>query len=208
VVHGAVQSVSNSYRAYLLKDNIRWDVFGKIALGSIPALALLAFAAYVPSKVVLFLVLGLLPILLWLPKGWISFDAQISSHAILCGFCVTGLNLVAGVAGPAMDMFFVKTDMPRHEIVATKAITMFSSHLMKIVYFGWPLLQAGNLTGLPPWWFFLAAVPLVMLGTFTGTRILRRMSDVGFRQYTKWIVSAVGLVYIWRGTSLLELMPL
>ena len=203
VVHGAVQSVSNSYRAYLLRDNIRWDVFGKIALGAVPALALLWLAAYVPSKGVLFLVLGLLPILLWLPKGWINFDAQISSHAIFCGFCVTGLNLVAGVAGPAMDMFFVKTDMPRHEIVATKAITMFSSHLMKIVYFGLPLLKAGNFQGLPPWWFFLAAVPFIMVGTFTGTRILKRMSDVGFRQYTKWIVSAVGIIYVYRGVDLL-----
>ena len=203
VVHGAVQSASNSYRAYLLKDNIRWDVFGKLVLGSIPALALLALAAYVPSKGVLFLVLGLLPILLWLPKGWINFDAQISSHAIFCGFCVTGLNLVAGVAGPAMDMFFVKTDMPRHEIVATKAITMFSSHLMKIVYFGLPLLKTANFQGLPPWWFFLAAVPFIMLGTFTGTRILKRMSDVGFRQYTKWIVSAVGVIYVYRGVDLL-----
>ena len=45
VVHGAVQSVSNSYRAYLLRDNIRWDVFGKIALGAVPALALLALAS-------------------------------------------------------------------------------------------------------------------------------------------------------------------
>ena len=102
-----------------------------------------------------------------------------------------------------MDMFFVKTDMPRHEIVATKAITMFCSHLMKIVYFGWPLLWDSQFYGLPPWWFFLAAIPFVMIGTFTGTRILKRMSDVAFRQYTKWIVSAVGVIYVWKGVGLL-----
>ncbi|NNC38566.1 MAG: sulfite exporter TauE/SafE family protein [Hyphomonadaceae bacterium] len=203
VVHGAVQGVSNSYRGWLIRDNIRWDIIGRIALGVIPALALLAFAAYVPSKGVLFLALGLLPGLLWLPYDKFSFDAQKPAHAILCGFVITGLNLVAGVAGPAFDMFFVRTDMPRHEIVATKAITMFGSHMMKIVYFGIPILIASDLSGLPPLWFFLAVIPLIMIGTFAGTRILKRMSDVGFRKYTKWLVSVVGLIYLWRGAGLL-----
>ena len=121
VVHGAVQSISNSYRAYLLKGHVRWDIFVKICIGAVPALALLVLLRYVPSKGVLFMVLGLLPILLWLPKNWISLDAQKPAHAVFLGFCVTGLNLVAGVAGPALDMFFVKTKMPRHEIVATKS---------------------------------------------------------------------------------------
>ena len=203
VVHGAVQGVSNSYRASLIRDNIRWDIVGRIALGALPALALLALAAYVPSKGVLFLVLGLLPALLWLPKDRLSFNAQKPLHAFFCGFLITGLNLVAGVAGPALDMFFVKTDMPRHEIVATKAVTMFGSHMMKIVYFGIPILLASDLSGLPPIWFFVAIIPFIMVGTFTGTRILKHMSDIGFRTCTKWLVSAVGIVYLWRGAVLL-----
>jgi len=203
VVHGAVQSVSNSYRAWLIRDNIRWDVIVRIAVGALPALALLVLAAYVPSKGVLFLVLGLLPLLLWLPTEKLAFDAQKPMHAVFCGFVITGLNLVAGVAGPALDMFFIKTSMPRHEIVATKAVTMFGSHLMKIAYFGIPIFIASDLSGLPPWWFFLAVIPFIMIGTFTGTRILHRMSDIGFRKYTKWLVSAVGIIYVWRGVVLL-----
>jgi uncharacterized membrane protein YfcA len=206
VVHGAVQGVSNSYRAWLIRDKIRWDVIGRIALGVIPALALLALAAYVPSKGVLFLVLGCLPLLLWLPTEKLNLDAQKPLHAVFCGFVITGLNLVAGVAGPALDIFFVKTSMPRHEIVATKAITMFGSHLMKIVYFGIPIILASDLSGLPPGWFFLAVVPFILLGTFLGTRILHRMSDIGFRKYTKWLVSVVGIIYVWRGVVLLGWM--
>lgn len=207
VVHGAVQGVSNAYRAYLLKGHVRWDIFLRICMGAVPALALLVLLRYVPSKGMLFLVLGLLPILLWLPKNWISLDAQKPAHAVFLGFCVTGLNLVAGVAGPALDMFFVKTKMPRHEIVATKAIIMFASHLMKIFYFGIPMLMAANLSGqqtnMPPRWFFVAAVPFIMLGTFIGTRILNRMSNVGFRNYTKYLVSVIGVVYVFRGAGLL-----
>ena len=203
VVHGAVQSISNSYRAYLLKGHVRWDIFLKICIGAIPALALLLLLRYVPSKGVLFMVLGLLPILLWLPKRWFSLDAEKPLHAVFLGFCVTGLNLVAGVAGPALDMFFVKTAMPRHQVVATKAIIMFASHMMKILYFGIPMVMSARLSNLPPWWFFAAAVPFIMLGTFTGTRILNRMSNIGFRNYTKYLVSAIGVVYAFRGAGLL-----
>jgi len=207
VVHGAVQSVSNSTRAFLLKQHVRWDIFLRVVVGSLPALVVLILLNFIPTKGVLFLALGLLPILLWLPKGWISLDAQKPSHAVFCGFYVTGLNLVAGVAGPALDMFFVKTKMPRHEIVATKAIIMFASHMMKILYFGIPLLAASQLSGhisnLPPWWFFVAAVPLIMLGTYGGTRILGRMSNVGFRSVTKYLVSVIGAIYVVRGAVLL-----
>ncbi|MBL4870851.1 MAG: sulfite exporter TauE/SafE family protein [Robiginitomaculum sp.] len=203
VVHGIVLSISNSYRAYLLRNFIRWDIFWNMGIGALPALGLLAFIAFIPSKGMLFLCLGLLPILLWVPKNWFSFDAQKPLHAIFCGFCVTGLNLVAGVAGPALDMFFVRTNMPREQIVATKAVTMFSSHMMKIIYFGIPLLQANGGGHFPPLWFFAAALPLTMLGTFTGTNILKRLSDIGFRKYTKWLVSLVGLIYVVRGIALL-----
>ncbi len=203
VVHGIIQSISNSYRSFLLRGSIRWDIIWRMGIGAIPALALLAFIAFVPTKGVLFLCLGLLPLLLWVPKNWFSFDAQNPLHAVFCGFCITGLNLVAGVAGPALDMFFVRTEMPREEIVATKAFSMFISHMMKIFYFGIPLVSAYGLGDLPPMWFFMLALPLTMIGTFTGTRILKRMSDIGFRQYTKWLVSAIGMVYFLRGVALL-----
>ena len=66
VVHGAVQSISNSYRAYLLKGHVRWDIFLRICIGAIPALALLLLLRYVPSKGVLFMALGFLPLVRFL----------------------------------------------------------------------------------------------------------------------------------------------
>ena len=203
VVHGAIQSVSNSHRFYLLRQHARWDILKFIALGAVPATGLLALAAYVPEKGVLFLILGLLPLLLWLPRGWFHGDAEKPLHAVLCGIVVMALNLVAGVAGPALDIFFVRTNLTRQEIVATKAVTMLASHMVKIGYFGIPLLMTVGASGLPPLWFFVAAIPCVMMGTFVGTRLLLRMSDVNFRSYTKYLVTIVGCVYVWRGVSLL-----
>ena len=203
VVHGFVQSISNSYRSFLLRPDIRWDIIRNVFFGAVPAIALLALAAYIPQKGVLFLVLGLLPVLLWLPRGWMQGDAERPRDAVLCGAMVMGLNLVAGVAGPALDFFFVKTALTRKEIVSTKAVIMFGSHLVKIFYFGIPLLMATGLGTLPPSWFFLAVIPCVMIGTFTGTRILHRLSDVGFRSYTKYLVTVIGAVYLYRAATLL-----
>lgn len=203
VVHGAVQSVSNSYRAFLLRENVRWDILGWTVLGALPAALLMLSVSFLPSKAQLYLALGLLPLLLWLPKRWLSGDAQKPAHAALCGAMVMGLNLSAGVAGPALDFFYVKTTLTRQQIVATKAVTMFASHLVKIAYFGIPLVRGVGLAGLPPWWVFALALPAVMGGTFIGTRLLQRFSDIGFKRYTRILVTIVGGIYVWRGLMLL-----
>ncbi|MEL6686758.1 MAG: sulfite exporter TauE/SafE family protein [Pseudomonadota bacterium] len=203
VVHGAVQSVSNSSRAWMLRGDVRWDILGWTALGALPAALLMLAVSFLPSKAQLYLALGLLPVLLWLPKGWLAGDAEKPTHAMLCGALVMGLNLSAGVAGPALDFFYVKTGLTRQQIVATKAVTMFASHLVKIVYFGVPLVREIGLSGLPPAWFFILAIPVSIAGTFVGTRLLRRFSDVGFKRYTRILVTLIGGVYVLRGLALL-----
>ena len=203
VIHGAVQSMSNSSRAYLLKSDIRWDILGYELIGALPTIGLLAFVMFIPEKGVLFLILGLLPFLLWFPKGLLQGDANKPLHAVFCGALVMSLNLVTGVAGPALDFFYVKTTLTRKEIVATKAVTMFASHMVKIVYFGIPLIAAVGLTTLPPLWVFVAAVPCIIMGTYIGTRVLQLFSDANFKNYTKYLVTVIGVIYLWRAAVLL-----
>lgn len=206
VVHGIVQSVSNGSRSAILRHYIRWDILGWQLLGALPAIGLMYWARFTPDKGQLFLGLGLLPLLLWLPRRWLAGDAKKPHHAMLCGAMVMGLNLSAGVAGPALDFFYVKTALTRKAIVATKAVTMFTSHLVKIVYFGVPLLKAQGLTDLPPLWVLGVAIPAVVLGTKLGTSLLERFSDVGFRKYTRLLVTIIGAVYVLRGLALLDFM--
>ncbi len=206
VVHGIVQSVSNGSRSAILREHIRWDILGWQLIGALPALSLMLWIVFTPGKAQLFLVLGLLPLLLWLPRKWLAGDAEKPAHAILCGAMVMGLNLSAGVAGPALDFFYVKTALTRKAIVATKAVTMFASHIVKIGYFGIPLIKAQGLSDLPPWWVLVLAVPAVILGTKIGTSLLERFSDVGFRKYTRILVTIVGAIYVLRGLALLDLI--
>lgn len=204
VVHGIVQSVSNGSRASILRHDIRWDILGWQCLGAFPALAIMLWLTFTPDKAQLFLALGLLPLLLWLPKHILAGDAENPAHAALCGALVMGLNLSAGVAGPALDFFYVRTALTRKAIVATKAVTMFASHLVKIGYFGIPLLRAEGVSDIPPVWVLLFAIPAVILGTKIGTTLLERFSDVGFRKYTRILVTVVGAIYVLRGLALLD----
>lgn len=201
VTHGLLQLVANGWRAILHRRHVRWDIVGWYALASLIAGLVVSLLAFTPSKPLLFLLLGLVPGLTWLPQRWISVDAAKPPQAFLSGLTVTGLNLTAGVAGPLLDIFFVRTELSRHAIVATKAATQVFAHLAKIVVYGAPLL-AGASVGLPPWWVFALAVPLSMLGTLAGGRILDRMSDVNFKRWTRWIVTAVGVSYLVQAAQL------
>lgn len=191
VAHGLLQLVANGWRAFLQRRSIRWRTVGWYAAGALVAVALVRAAAYVPSRSLTYLLLGLVPALVWLPRGWLRLDASRAPHALLAGLLVTALNLVAGVAGPLLDVFFVRTALGRHQVVATKAATQVLSHAGKVVVY-LPLAASGTV----PYPVLLLAVPLSMLGTAAGGRVLDRMTDASFTAWTRWVVTAIGAVYL------------
>ncbi|MBP8248003.1 MAG: sulfite exporter TauE/SafE family protein [Phenylobacterium sp.] len=196
VSHGLLQLVANGWRAILHRKHVAWKIVALYALGSLIAGTAISLIALTPSKPYLFLFMGLLPCLLWLPQDWIRLDAAKPPQALLSGILVTGVNLTAGVAGPLLDIFFVRTALTRHVIVATKAATQVFAHLAKVVVYGGLMLRSQDGAGMPPLWLFAVAIPLSMLGTVVGGRILDRMTDINFKRYTRLIVTAVGILYL------------
>jgi len=202
VTHGILQLVANGWRAVLHRKYIAWRIILNYAIASAVAGGVIALIAFAPSRPLLFLLLGLVPMLVWLPRHWIQLDAAKTPHALISGFLVTLVNLTAGVAGPLLDIFFVRTALTRHQIVATKAATQVFSHLAKILVYGAPLLAAPKAV-MPPLWLFAVAIPVSMLGTAAGGWVLDRISDVDFKRWTAWIVTGIGLVYLGKAAELL-----
>lgn len=210
MLHGATQAAANGYRAVLNRADIDWRIFGRYIIGSMLGLALLTAIAYVPDKVTMYLLLGLVPFAAAaVPQRW-ALDVTKRGAAEICGFLVTLLNLSAGVAGALLDVFFVRTSLTRHQVVATKAVTQTLSHILKLVYFGLILrVAAGEAAAgagpaaVLPWWIFLAVIPLSMAGTTAGKKVLDRMTDSNFRVWSQRITLAIGAVLLWRGLSLL-----
>lgn len=191
VVHGLLQLVSNGWRALLQRRHVQLPVVAWYAAGSVVTASLVVLVAVVPSTPVTYLLLGLVPALAWLPKGLLPLDIARPAHAATAGALVTALNLVAGVSGPLLDVFFVHTTLGRHTVVATKAATQVLSHAAKVLVYGG---LAG--TGSVPWLVVLLAVPLSMLGTAAGGRVLERLTDASFRTTTRWVVTGVGAGYL------------
>lgn len=198
-VQGVIQLVANGSRAVFSRDFIEWRILGIILLGILAAAGVLLIVRYTPDLVTVCFAVGLMPILVWIPKSWLALDASKPLHAFLCGFFSAGLNLAVGVAGPTVDIFFIRTQMDRRTVIATKAAAQVLSHGAKIVFYG--AMASAMAPG--DWVIALIAAPFAILGTNVGYRILQRLSDENFRRWTRWIVTAIGLFYLARGVMAL-----
>lgn len=200
MLHGITQLASNGWRAWLWREEVEWRVFRGYVLGSIAALAVFTAVQLVVSKPVALIVLGITPFIgLALPDK-LHLNVERRYHPSACGATCSALNLTAGVSGPILDVFFVRSAMSRHKVVATKAMTQSFSHLMKIAYFG--LLIAGP-DGRIQWWVALMMVALAFTGTTLSRSVLEKMNDENFRKWTRWTVLTTGVVYLFSGVSLL-----
>jgi uncharacterized membrane protein YfcA len=202
-LHGLMQGASNGSRAAVLLPHVQWRVFAWFALGAAAAAGGFAALTFVPSKAALYLVLGLVPIVTWLPKDRLNLDAARPLHAVFCGVLTAGLNIASGVSGPLLDVFFVRTTLGRHAIVATKAAVTVLAHALKLAYYGGPLLATAPESARTVGWLFLISLPFTVAGTWAGSRLLERFSDDGFRRWTRRIVTGIGAVYLVRGGLLI-----
>jgi uncharacterized membrane protein YfcA len=197
VLHGATQLLANGVRAAILRRDIYLRGLCFYTVGSLAAFALLWQVRYVPDPVVVFLGLGLAPFLAaLLPARALDFERP--AAAVLCGAQVACVQLLAGAAGPLLDVAFVNTRLTRTQVVATKAITQVFSHSLKLVYF------AAFVSGreLPPA-LLLAILAATLLGTAFGTRILARLTDDTFRAWSRYLVYGIGAFYLCKAGLLL-----
>ena len=203
MLHGVTQMAANGWRAVMWRRNVDWRVFRGYAMGA--AIALLAFLAVqlLASKPVAYILLGLTPFISYaLPKR-LALNVDTRGHPLACGLVCMALQLVAGVSGPLLDVFFVRSAMDRRSVVATKAMSQTLGHLIKIGYFGGiSLLASGVATTLSPW-LLLSCVALAFTGTTLSKRVLERMTDANFRAWTQWTVLTMGVVYLVSGIGML-----
>lgn len=194
-VHGMVQVVSNGSRAWFTRHYIDWKILGHLCLGTVVAAVLLFLVSYRPSLIVVSIVVGLMPLMVWLPLGRLRLDATQPVHAFFCGFASGGLAIGVGVSGPIIDVALVHSEIDRRSIIATKAAAQTINHGTKTAFY-WN--AAAALTG-SDWIAVAVALPLAIIGTRAGNLVLHRMTDIGFRRWTRWIVTGIGAVYLARG---------
>jgi uncharacterized membrane protein YfcA len=198
-VQGVIQIIANGSRAWFSRAFIDWKILGIVCLGLATSGLILFVVRYVPDLATVCIAIGLLPVLVWIPQGWLSLDASKPHHAFICGLLGGGLNLAVGVSGPTVDIFFIRTPMDRRTIIATKAATQVVSHASKVVFY-W---NATMVLSPYEWGAIALAAPFAILGTSAGHWVLQRLTDANFKAWTRWVVTAIGIYYLIRGLTLL-----
>ena len=202
VLFGVIQTSSNAWRSALWWRHVSWSIVWRFLVGSTAVFLAMRTVALLPSKATLYLTLGLLPFTAYLlPKRW---DPDITRPGMpyLAGAIIIVLQLLAGAAGHILDVFFQRSNLDRKTIVGTKAVTQVMGHLYRIAYFG---TFGATFDESVPWWAYFGGIGLAMAGTSLAATVLVRMSDAGFRAWSRRVTITVSTIYLLRGLWLLAM---
>jgi uncharacterized protein len=200
ILFGTTQAAANGWRAALWLRHVQWNIVWRFLVGAAAAFLVLRWLSLLPNKAFVYIGLGLSPFLAeFLPKA-LTPDITRPGAPYICGVLIMITTLLAGVAGPMLDVFYQKSSLDRRVVVATKATTQTAGHLARIAYFG--SFTATSNGGIPLW-VFGAAIALAMFGTTLAARVLEGMSNAQFRHWSKRVIYAISAVYGVRGLWLL-----
>ncbi len=188
-IHGVVQLVSNSSRSFYLRKNIRINFLIPFLLGS-PFGFIVAYYLIksIDAPNIYYLFLGLFVTYVVLkPKKMPSFKLKPYQWGILGFFSAIQGSLI-GATGPLIAPFFVRDDLSKEEIVATKAAQQILTHALKVPLFlslGFDYSENLNL--------ILVLSLGALFGTLIGVKILKKVEEKIFRLIFKIMLSLSAL---------------
>jgi hypothetical protein len=176
---------------------VLWPIFFQYVLGSAFAFAFMYSISFVPNKMMVYLSLGLMPFAVELLPQSLRPNIERRGVPFITGVITTAVQVLAGVGGLFLDIFFQKSTLNRWSTNATKGAVQSLSHVVRIVYF----TALAGLGGVP----MLAVPPAILLAiaaTSAAPFVIERMTDHGYRQWTRVIIFAVSAVYLIRAAML------
>jgi uncharacterized membrane protein YfcA len=198
IIFSVIQFCVNGWRAWQWRHYARWLIFFKYVVGAVIAFAAMYAVKFVPDKTMVYLSLGLMPFAIEaLPRDWRP-NIEWRGVPFVTGVMTTIVQVLTGVGGLFLDIFFQKSMLDRKTTNATKATVQTLSHVVRITYFG----SVSGWANVPK----LALIPSIALAiaaTSLAPFVIERMTDHGFRQWTRAIIFAVSMVYLFRGGMLL-----
>jgi uncharacterized membrane protein YfcA len=200
VLFSIIQLGTNGWRSIHWRRFVLWPIFWWYVAGAAVAFAVMRAVAYVPDKALVYILLGLMPFSVEVLPGSMRPNIEWRGVPFVTGVLTTVIQFMAGVGGLFLDIFFQKSSLDRKTTNATKAATQTFSHMLRGLYFG-SLAGIGELT-VSMW---APAVVLAVIGAMLAPFVVERMSDHGFRQWTRAIIYTLAVIYLVRGGVLLWL---
>jgi uncharacterized protein len=198
VLFSIIQLGTNGSRVVLWRRFVLWPIFWWYVAGGVLAFAVMRYIAFVPNKAMVYILLGAMPFAVdVLPK---SMRPSIEWRGVpfATGVVTTVIQFISGVGGLFLDIFFQRSTLDRKTTNATKAVAQTFSHVLRGIYFG-SIAGMGDLS-IKMWG---PAIVLAVVGAVLAPYVVERMSDSGFRTWTRGIIYTISVVYIVRGVLLL-----
>jgi len=197
ILFSIIQFFANGWRVVQWRHYVLWPIFGWYLLGAAISFAFMWTMAFVPDKAMVYLALGLMPFVIEVMPAALRPNIERRGVPFFTGMVTTVIQILAGVGGLFLDIFFQKSMLDRKTTNATKAVAQTFSHVVRVVYFG-SLAGIGDL----PVRAILPAVLLALAGSSLAPFVIERMTDHGFRQWTRAIIFAISAVYLARAAWL------
>ena len=195
IMHGMIQTMANGSRVWFIREHMQWHLMPMYFLGVALVGTLFWLTQLSWSAPVILIAIGLIA---WLPvllPRRIGLDITRQPIALLCGIVVTAAQLLAGTSGPLLDVFYLKSNLNRFEVVATKAFTQAVGHIVKVGYFIWlTTVLEQELHEFVAFGFLVLVLVVALLGTKLGTYLLRRINEVAFRKMSTVLILVLGTV--------------
>lgn len=192
-IHGAVQLVSNISRTFYLKDNIKWDFALPFLLGTPIGFVIAYFILKEltnPSTYFLILALFIL-YTIFKPKN----IPQIKLKSI--GWFILGITAgvqgsLLGATGPLIALFYIRDDLSKEEIIATKAFQQIIVHFLKI-----PLFLSLSFSYIKHADYLIVLCVSALIGTHFGIKLLSKVDEKFFKILFKSVlfIAALRLIY-------------
>lgn len=197
MIHGAVQATANSSRAWFLRNDIQWRILPPYLIGALLALGAFTALALVPDANLILIVVGVFPFLARAIPHLRGLDVSKTPVAVGCGVVVTSAQLLAGVSGPLLDVFYLNSTLNRFQIIASKALTQTLGHLLKLIYYGAIIGVTEDIAA----GFYLLAMAIAVVGTRLGTRLLEKVHDQHFRKVSGYVILTIAGICVIKGVS-------
>jgi uncharacterized membrane protein YfcA len=193
ILFSIIQLFANGWRVVQWRHYVLWPIVGWYVIGALVSFAAMWAIALVPDKATVFLILGVMPFVVEALPAAMRPNIEWRGVPLFTGITTTVIQILAGVGGLFLDIFFQKSTLDRKTTNATKAVAQTFSHLLRAIYFG----MLAGVADLPAAWAALAIL-LAIAGTSLAPYVIERMSDHGFRQWTRAIIFAISGIYLAR----------
>jgi uncharacterized protein len=197
ILFSIIQLFANGWRVVQWRSYVLWPIFGGYLLGALISFTFMWTIAFVPDKAMVYLALGSMPFLVEALPAAVRPNIERRGVPFFTGLVTTVVQVLAGVGGLFLDIFFQKSKLDRKTTNATKAVAQSFSHVVRALYFG-------SLSGISdlPLWAPAPGILLAIAGTSLAPYVIERMTDHGYRQWTRAIIFAISIVYLIRAAWL------